>query len=63
MKTVKLISIVMLLTVSAFAYAGEKPELYFITPQDGDVVSSEFDSSCLDSRLSCCPSRYCENPR
>lgn len=42
MKTIKLISIVLLLTVSAFAHSGEKPDLYFITPQDGATVSGEF---------------------
>ena len=42
MKITKLISAVLLLTVSAFAWSGEKPDLYFITPQDGATVSGEF---------------------
>jgi len=32
----------MLLSLPALATAGDDPTLYFITPQDGDVVSGEF---------------------
>ena len=42
MKTIKLISTFLLMTVSVFAWSGDKTDLYFITPQDGATVSGEF---------------------
>jgi len=42
MKLTALISAVLLSIIPTFAVAGDDPTLYFITPQDGDVVSSEF---------------------
>ena len=42
MKLVTVISAVLLLSISGFANSGEVTDLYFITPQDGDTVSSEF---------------------
>lgn len=42
MKLITLIGVVVLLTISSFANSGEKPDLYFITPQDGATVSGEF---------------------
>ena len=42
MKFTYLIIAVILTTLPAFATAGEGATLYFITPQDGDVVSGEF---------------------
>ena len=42
MNPVKLIFALALLTASALTYAGEKPGVYFITPQDGETVSGEF---------------------
>ena len=42
MKPTILLIAAMLLTLPAFATAGEDASLYFITPQDGDVVSGEF---------------------
>ena len=42
MKFGTLIFTVLLIGISAFAIAGDEASLYFITPQDGDVVSGEF---------------------
>ena len=42
MKLKSLIIAVMFCTIPAFAAAGEAATLYFITPQDGDVVSGDF---------------------
>ena len=41
MKRTILLIAVMLLTLPAFATTGEDATLYFITPQDGDVISGE----------------------
>ena len=42
MKFVTLIFAVLISTIPTLATAGDNPSLYFITPQDGDVVSGEF---------------------
>ena len=42
MKFTTLIFAVLILSIPAFATAGDDPSLYFITPQNGDVVSGEF---------------------
>ena len=42
MKLTTLIFAVLILSIPAFATAGGGTSLYFITPQDGDVVSGEF---------------------
>ena len=42
MKLTILIFTVLLSTIPTFASAGDGASLYFITPQDGDVISGEF---------------------
>ncbi len=42
MKLTTLIIAVIVFTIPILATAGDDPTLYFITPQDGDVVSGEF---------------------
>ena len=42
MKLTTLILAVLLSTLPTLATAGDDPSLYFITPQNGDVVSGEF---------------------
>jgi len=37
-----LVFTVLITSISTFAIAGDEASLYFITPQDGDVVSGEF---------------------
>jgi len=41
MKLTTLIFALFISTISTLATAGDDPSLYFITPQDGDVVSGE----------------------